>query len=64
MHDLIEAVTYLVETLHEEKEAKTKYEGYDWGYFGHQYCEARERATDEFITALNAHIDERINSHD
>lgn len=44
----------------EEEEARAKYDGPSWGYWGASYIEAKEEAAEELQKRLDEYVDERI----
>ena len=57
---LIYALRQVLRAEQEEQDARERYDGYDWGYHGHQWAEASRKAGEEFAEALNEAIDTRV----
>lgn len=57
---LIQALDQYMAASREEAEAREKYEGPSWGYFGRDYIETKEKAAEEVQKRLDQYIDARI----
>lgn len=60
VEDLIAALTSYLEAAAEEKAAREKYAGYEWGYHGYSLLEAKGKAAEALGAKLDAYIDARI----
>ena len=60
VEDLVDALTDYIESAAEEKAAREKYDGYEWGYHGYSLIAAKRKAADAFGERLNAYVDARI----
>lgn len=50
---LLEAIQNYSVASGEERKARESYDGYSWGYHGHRFIEAKERAAEEVDKHLN-----------
>lgn len=60
----IECLAYALDeylsAAREEAEARERYGGPSWGYFGASFIEAKERAAEEFGNQLDSYIDRKL----
>ena len=67
MHDtskieaLAQSLMDYIEARQEQTTARDKYEGYEWGYYGHPYFESVETAAEKFQKQLDKYIADAIN---
>lgn len=60
IESLIQALDNYYDAKKEEEEARERYDGRSWGYFGRSLIEAKERAAEDIQKRLDEYIDRRI----
>jgi hypothetical protein len=59
---LIEALDRYWDAKQEEEDARARYGGPSWGYFGRSYVDAKDRAAEEIQKRLDEYVDARISA--
>ena len=60
--NLVQALRDVLRAETEEADARARYDGYEWGYHGHQWAETSRKAGEAFQAALNSAIDARVSA--
>lgn len=59
---LMQAMANHAEAVADEREARSRYTGYSWGYHGREYIQRVEDAAAEVEKRLNEYIDARVDA--
>lgn len=60
-YELVQALEDVIETRREEREARQRYEGCEWGYHGYSLMHASQKAMERFEQELGRVIAARVN---